>query len=243
MTKTILISGGTSGIGKASTIQLLEEGHNVAAFSNSEDKVNALNEELRKEFSEDNFLVLQGDVTSSDSLEKIVKQTLDKFKKIDVLFNNAGFGFFVEADEVNIEDYQKMIDVNVTGIARLTKIVLPHMKANKSGLILNTASVAGKRAMPKAEFYSATKFAVMGYSEGLRKELVEHGIKVSTLCPGMISTPFFTEEELERRTKERGDGSPLSMLDVSDVSRVVSLIVNQSEKSDIQDILVMPFGQ
>lgn len=236
--KTVLISGGTNGIGKGAVLQLLEDGFNVATFSRNQEKCDLLQKELESQYDQNRFLVMNGDVTDENDLKSDINATIAKFESIDILINNAGFGYFSDCDTVDMVRFQEMIQTNIVGVARLTQFIVPYMKKQKSGTILNVASISGKVVYPKGEFYSATKFAIMGYSEGIRKELKEYGIKVSTLCPGMIKTDFFSEEELKRREKEWGD---FPMMEVSDISRIISLICNQSEHSDIQDVTVMPF--
>lgn len=241
MTKTVLISGGTNGIGKGAAITLLKEGFRVIAFSRDQNKCDTLQKELSEQFSQDNFEVLQGDVTKEEDCKRVVAKALEKFEKIDILINNAGFGYFADCDTADFNVVKDMINTNIFGLALLTKEVVPHFKQNKKGQIINIASISGKRAFPKGEFYSSTKFAVMGYSEGLRRELQPFGIKVATICPGMIKTDFFSKEELERR-KERNSGKYPVMLEVKDINRIISFICGQSEHCDIEDITVMPFS-
>jgi len=238
MSKTVLLSGGTNGIGKGAVLQLLKEGYNVSTFSRDEKKVAKLKEELQ-EFDSSKFLVLCADVNNEKNVKEVVKKTIETFGNIDILINNAGFGYFANADEVDMNRFQEMIQTNVVGVALLTKFVLPYMKKKKEGQIINISSTAGKRAYAMGEFYNATKFAVMGYSDGLRQELKPFGIKVSTVCPGMTKTDFFSKKDLEERKKLWGY-LPKPM-DVTDISRVISLICSQSKESDIQDITVAHF--
>lgn len=240
MAKTVLISGGTDGLGKGAAIQLLKDGFRVATFSRNDEKCRRLQEELSKQFDAGQFLVLQGDVNDQESLISVVEKTLKQFKTIDILINNAGFGYFTSVDQVDMKRFQDMVQTNLVGVALLTKLVTPHMKKQKSGLIINLASISGKQAFAMGEFYSATKFGVMGYSEAIRNELKDDGIKICTLCPGMVKTSFFDKEELERR-KKIWKGKIPQMLTVEDVTRLISLICTQSEHSDIQDVTIMPF--
>ena len=240
MAKTVLISGGTKGIGKGAVLQLLKDGFNVAAFSRDQSKIDNLQSELAVQFPSTQFLALSADVTSEESMTQLVEQVVKKFGTIDILINNAGIGYFRDADQLDAQRFQAMIQTNIIGVALLTKHVVPVMKQIKSGLIINLASISGKVAFANGEFYSATKFGVMGYSQAIRAELAPFGIKVATVCPGMIKTEFFDEEELARRQK-LWNGKVPQMLEVSDISRIISLICNQSEHSDIQDITIMPF--
>jgi NADP-dependent 3-hydroxy acid dehydrogenase YdfG len=239
-TKTAIISGGTAGMGKAAAIKLLEEGFNVAAFSRDKKKTSWMKKELEGKFGGERFLLMEADVANEGEVSRVVESTIAKFGQIDILVNNAGICYFEECGKVDAERFREMLQTNVFGLALLTKFVVPHMKKRKSGLIINLASISGKKAFAKGEFYSATKFAVMGYSEGIRNELREFGIKVSTICPGMVKTDFFGKKELARRVGALG-GKPPAMLEVGDVVRILSLIWNQPEGSDIRDIVVMPF--
>ncbi|USN58921.1 MAG: SDR family oxidoreductase [Candidatus Peribacteria bacterium] len=238
--KSVLISGGTNGIGKGAVLQLLEDGFNVATFSRNKDKIDSLQKELGEQYSQKQFLVLQADVNNEKELSVAVKKTIETFGAVDILINNAGIGYFADCDDVDMSRFQQMLQTNIVGLALLTKLVVPQMKQQKEGLIINLASISGKIAFANGEFYSATKFGVMGYSQGIRSELKDFGIKVATLCPGMIKTDFFDEEELERR-KKVWHGKIPQMLDVKDINRIISLICNQSKHCDIQDLTVMPF--
>lgn len=240
MNKTAIISGGTDGIGKGSVLQLLEDGFNVATFSTNKKHCGSLRKELSQKYDSKRFFVASADVTDENSLNSFIKETIKKFKTIDILINNAGIGYFSDCDKVDMDKFQKMISINIVGLALLTKLTVPFLKKNESGLIINMASISGKKAFSNGEFYSATKFAVMGYSEGIRNELVAYKIKVSTICAGMIKTNFFTKEELERR-KKIWKGKVPQMLEVEDIKKLISLICNQSEHCDVQDITIMPF--
>lgn len=240
MAKIVLISGGTEGIGSGIVFALLRDGFFVSTFSRNANKCNNLETELIKEFDQSKFLVLQADVTREADLRKVIDLTFAKFKNIDILINNAGFGYFSSCDEVDIPKFQEMVQTNLVGTVLLSKLVVPHMKKNRNGLIINMVSISGKIAYANGEFYAATKFGVMGYSTGLRNELKEFGIKVSTVCPGMIRSNFFTASELERRKKLNNNQLPV-MLQINDVTPIITLICKQSEHCDIQDIVMMPF--
>ena len=234
--KTVLISGGTSGIGKASVLQLLRDGFNVSTFSRDDSKCKSLEKELARDYEDSRFLVLAADVTDEGSLLSFVRAVAKKFGSIDILINNAGFGYFSECDSFDMGHFKRLIDTNLIGVAMLTNLAVPYMKRKKSGQIINIASMSGKRSYPKGEFYSSTKFAVMGYSDGIRKELEEFGIKVSTICPGLVETNFFGDN-YKKMVRKQGK----TMMAPEDISRIVSLICRQSKHSDIQDVSVLPF--
>jgi NADP-dependent 3-hydroxy acid dehydrogenase YdfG len=240
MSKTVLISGGTKGIGRGMVTRLLEEGYKVATFSRNEKEVNALTKKLGEKYSKRKFLVMQADVTDEESLKKVIKETNLKFKGIDILINNAGIGYYPRGENADMDRFQSMIHTNLFGVALLTMLAIPKLKKSKSGLIVNIASISGKKVFNHGSLYSATKFAVMGYSEGIRNEVAEYGIRVTTVCPGMIKTGFFDKEELERRKKLWGKNKP-PMLSVKNVVDTVSFICGQPKTVDIQDLTIMPF--
>ena len=223
-------------MGKAIARKLLEEDFNVSTFSRNGKRC----EDLGKEMESESLMVSSADVTKEEDMKRVVSSTLDKFGSIDILVNNAGFGYFDDVDAVDLKRYKEMMDTNVFGLALLTKLVVPHMKKRGSGLIMNIASIAGKAAGIRGEFYSSTKFAVMGYSDGIRKELKPHGIKVCTICPGITRTNFFDEKTFEERTKIFNVDPERTLLP-EDIARAVSFVCGQPERCDIQDITIVHF--
>lgn len=239
--KTVFISGGTKGIGRAVVESLLSQGFNVSTFSRNNKNIIELESKLNSKFAPSKYLVLNADVTDEESIDFAVSESLKKFNTIDILINNAGFGYFSSVDNFDNKQFLDLLNVNLFGLALVTKKVVPVFKKHKKGQIINIASISGKVAFPWGEFYSATKFGVMGYSQAIREELREFGIKVSTICPGMVDTDFFDEKELKRRMKIWGGVKP-TMLKTKDITDIISLICNQSSHSDIQDLTIMPFG-
>lgn len=241
--KTILISGGVTGIGAATALEFLENGWQVSVFSN----VKEHNREFAKLAAAQGLgrklLVLEADITKEKELKKTVAETVKKFKSIDVLFNNAGMGYFTEADKVDIKMFDKMMEVNMIGMAALVKQALPVMKKQKHGQIINNSSTAGKVGHAKSEFYAATKSAVMRYSEGLRAELGKFGIKVSVIYTSTVKTGFWSKKEYERRKKENWKGKDPVFLTTQDIARTVEFIVDQPGHSSVEEITIMPFGK
>lgn len=180
--KVILVTGASSGMGKLSAQDLIKAGHTVYAVARSVDKM--------KDLEELGGHVLKMDVTSEEDIEKVVAQVIEEQGRIDVLWNNAGFGLYGPVEDLSMERVQQQFEVNVFGVARLTKKVLPYMREQKEGLIINTSSMGGKIYTPLGAWYHASKHAIEGYSDCLRMEVAEFGIKVVVLEPGMINTGF-----------------------------------------------------
>jgi short-subunit dehydrogenase len=131
------------------------------------------------------------DVTNNEQVAVVVEQIIEKYGKIDVWINNAGFGLFENVQDMSMDRFEQLMEVNYYAVVRCTKAILPHMLRAKKGHIINVASVAGKIGTPKGAGYSASKHAVLGFTNSIRGELASSGIKVSSLNPGPVDTPFF----------------------------------------------------
>jgi len=180
--KVILITGASSGIGKATAIRLLNEGDTVYATARSVDKMQDL-EEMGAH-------VLKVDITKYETAEAAVNQLIEEQGRIDVLFNNAGFGLYGPIEDVSIDEAKYQFDVLLFGLANITKMVLPIMRQQGSGTIINTSSMGGKIYTPLGAWYHAGKHALEGWSDCLRLEVKQFGIKVVILEPGIIQTSF-----------------------------------------------------
>lgn len=180
--KVILITGASSGMGKISAQDLIKAGHIVYCVARSVDKM--------KDLEQMGGHVMRMDVTNEENIEAVVKQIIAEQGRIDVLWNNAGYGLYGPVEELSMEKVQQQFEVNVYGVARLTQKVLPYMRECRAGLIINTSSMGGKIYTPLGAWYHATKHAVEGYSDCLRIELKEFGINVVVLEPGIINTGF-----------------------------------------------------
>lgn len=181
--KTILITGSSSGIGRATAQRFQQEGWNVIATMR--DLAAA------KDFATmDRVLVVRLDVTDSGSIESAVNQGIARFGRIDVLVNNAGYGAYGPLEAFSMERIRRQFDTNVLGLLEVTKAVLPSMRANRSGTIVNISSIGGQMTFPLGTLYHGTKFAVEGLSEALHYELEPLGIRVCIVEPGIIRTDF-----------------------------------------------------
>ena len=183
MGKTILITGASTGIGKATAKFFHDKGWNVIATMRTPGKETELTQL-------DNVLVTRLDVTDSVSIESATSEGIEKFGKIDVLVNNAGYGAYGPLEAFPIENIRRQFDTNVIGLLETTKALLPHFRANKSGTIVNISSIGGKMTFPLGTLYHGTKFAVEGLSESLHYELAPLGVNVKIVEPGAIATDF-----------------------------------------------------
>ncbi|MFD0764380.1 SDR family oxidoreductase [Mucilaginibacter lutimaris] len=183
MKNTILITGASSGIGKATAKLFLEKGWNVIATMRNPENETELNEQ-------ENLLLAQLDVLDLASIEKAIATGIEKFGKIDALVNNAGYGAFGPLEAFSRESIIRQFNTNVIGLMDVTRAILPHFRGNKSGVIINISSIGGKMAFPLGTLYHGTKFAVEGISEALSYELEQFGAKIKIVEPGAIATDF-----------------------------------------------------
>lgn len=181
--KTILITGASSGIGRETAKLFQSEGWNVIATMRSPEKETELN-------ALDNVFVTQLDVLDPASIDQAVKAGIARFNQIDVLLNNAGYGAYGVLESFSRGQIIRQFDTNVIGLLDVTKAILPHFRANKSGIIINISSIGGKMTFPLGALYHGTKFAVEGISESLSYEVEQFGGKVKIVEPGAIATEF-----------------------------------------------------
>lgn len=185
MSKVWFITGCSTGFGRNLAQEVLQNGERVAVTARNTDDI----QELVNQFPETAFAI-QLDVTNPEQVKNAVQQALDKFGRIDVLVNNAGIGYFGALEESEEAEVRRMFEINFFGLAAVTNAVLPSMRAQRSGHIINISSVGGMVAFPGIGFYNASKFAVTGYSEALAKEVGALGIKVTVIAPSGFRTDW-----------------------------------------------------
>lgn len=190
--KTVVITGASSGLGMEIAKQTAAEGARLILLARRQERLEEVKETLSRTFSAD-VRIYSVDISKKAEVEKVFSQMLEEVSAIDILINNAGFGIFSEAHEARWEETEAMFKVNVLGLIACTQMVIPHMKARKSGHIINIASQAGKMATPKSSIYAATKHAVLGYTNSLRMEMARDGVHVTAVNPGPIATEFLRQ--------------------------------------------------
>jgi short-subunit dehydrogenase len=182
MKKVILLTGGSSGMGKETAKKLIKAGHIVYTAARRIDNM----ADLRQLGG----FPIEMDITNEADIKKVVDTIIEKEKKIDVLWNNAGYGLYGAVEDISIELAKNQFDVNLFGLASITQKVIPYMRKAKSGTIINTSSMGGKMYTPLGAWYHASKHALEGWSDCLRLELKPFNIKVVILEPGLIETEF-----------------------------------------------------
>ena len=197
MKNTILITGASSGMGKETALQLIKEGHIVYGA--------ARRVESMKELVDNGGHAIKMDVTNEETIKQGVEQLIHEQGKIDILINNAGYAIYGAVEDTSIEDARRQFEVNIFGLARLTQLVLPHMREQKSGKIINISSMGGKIYTPLGAWYHATKHALEGWSDALRIEVKQFNIDVVIVEPGAIATEF-GDVMLEPMLSRSGEG-------------------------------------
>ncbi|WP_340923476.1 SDR family oxidoreductase [Paenibacillus sp. FSL R5-0527] len=185
MMNTILITGASSGLGKATTQYFAEQGWNVAATMRSPEKETEL-------INHNNVFVTRMDVQQPETIQRAVNEAIERFGQINVLMNNAGYGAVGVFEAATEQQIHNQFDVNVFGLMRVTQAVLPHFRAYRNGLIINISSQGGRITFPLTSLYHATKFAVEGFSESLSYELASQNIRVKLIEPGIVNTPWYS---------------------------------------------------
>ena len=180
--KVVLITGASSGMGKETAKDLIQQGHTVYCAARRTNKMQDLEERGGK--------LVALDIAKDEDIVACVNQVLQEQGHVDVLWNNAGFGLYGSVEETSIDEARYQFEVNLFGLARLTQLLVPHMRKRGSGTIINTSSIGGKIYAPLGAWYHASKHALEGYSDCLRLELEPLGINVVVLEPGAIKTEF-----------------------------------------------------
>lgn len=182
--KTVIVTGASSGIGEATAKEFLLQGAKVILVARSESKM----QDSFKDFNQDSYSIYPFDLTNLDDIDSFVKMLIEKEGSIDILFNNAGvsqFGYFEESD---LSVLDKIMELDFFSVVQFTKSILPHMVDKKSGQIVTNTSVAGLVGSRNRSFYSSAKFALHGFFDSIRSEIIHHNVHVTLIAPGRVAT-------------------------------------------------------
>ncbi|MBI3737952.1 MAG: SDR family oxidoreductase [Chloroflexi bacterium] len=224
--KVVIVTGASSGIGEATARQFGREGAKVVLAARRVDRLEAVAQEVAALNTGAETLVIQADLSKLEDIQSVVNQTLNKFGRIDVLVNNAGFGRLDWLENLDpLKDIEAQLLVNVHGVIQTTRQVLPVMIKQRTGNIINMCSMAGLVGTPTYTIYAASKHAVHGFSEALRREVKPWGIYVSMIYPGGVSTEFGQHAGIKRKTK--ATTPKFLLLTADDVGRAVVKLVQR----------------
>ncbi len=227
--KTVLITGASSGIGAAVARALAAEGADIVLTARRRERLEALAGEIRKSGSRAE--IVAGDAREEETARRAVDAAVKAFGRLDILVNNAGVGNYKNLIDTDSDEYDEMMDSNMRSTFLFTRQAVPLMIRQKSGMLLMISSMAGIYGFAGEAVYCATKFAQVGFAQGLDKELRPHGIKVGVICPGGVKTEFAIGKG---RTEEGVARS--GMLEPEDVASAVLLACTQSAQARIIEI-------
>jgi uncharacterized protein len=224
--KVVIVTGASSGIGEATARQFGREGAKIVLAARRVDRLEALAKEITASGTGAETLVVAADLSKLEDIQSMIDQTLKKFGRIDVLVNNAGFGRLDWLENLDpVKDIEGQFAVNVLGVVQTTRLVLPVMIKQRSGHIINMCSMAGLVGTPTYTIYAASKHAVHGFSEALRREVKPWGIDVSLIYPGGVVTEFGQHAGIKRKTKTTTP--KFLLLSADDVGRAVVRLVRR----------------
>lgn len=243
MGKIALITGATSGIGKAIAVKLAENGYDIIITGRREERLSELEKEIEVKYGS-KVLPLCFDVRVFAQVAEALTNLPSEWKSIDILINNAGLAVGLNPIHQGvIEDWERMIDTNIKGLLYVTRLISPMMVERRTGHVINLASIAGKESYANGNVYCATKHAVDALSKGMRIDLLPYNIKVTQVCPGAVETEFSAvrfKGDQARADKVYDGFTPLY---AEDIANAVFFAISQPASVDIQDLLVMPTAQ
>ena len=240
--KVAIVTGASSGIGEATAIALAAAGAKVAIAARRSERLETLTQRIQQNGGE--ALPITADVANEAQVQDMVSATKDKWGRVDILVNNAGVMLLGSIYQANTEDWRRMFDVNVLGLMYATHAILPLMKAQGEGHIVNISSVAGRVANAGTGVYNATKWAVGAFSESLRKEVHKDKIRVTIIEPGLVATELpqhITNPEAKERAKAFYES--VRSLDSEDIAAAIVYAVTQPPHVNVNEILIRPTEQ
>ena len=238
--KVVVITGASSGLGAAAARHLSRDGATVVLAARRIDRIQSLAEEIAGNGGM--ALAIETDVTSRDQVKALVDRAVESYGRIDVMLNNAGLMPLSPIERLKVDEWERMIDVNIKGVLYGIAAALPHMQRQKSGHIINVSSVAGHRIIPSGAVYSATKFAVRALSEGLRQEVKPYNIRTTIISPGAVASELIdhiSEGDIEAAVRARTSFA----VPADTFARMVAFAISQPEDVDVNEILFRPTQQ
>ncbi|KAA3637491.1 MAG: SDR family NAD(P)-dependent oxidoreductase [Calditrichaeota bacterium] len=237
--KVVLITGASAGIGKAAAKQFAEEGAKLILVARRIDRLQELTKSLKTETH-----LVELDVQNKDSVFSAIENLPDGWKDIDVLVNNAGLGRGLDKiHEGNVDGWEDMINTNIKGLLYVTRAISPHMVKQGSGHIINVGSIAGHEVYPGGNVYCATKHAVDALTRGMRLDLVDTPIRVSTVDPGLVETEFSEVRFYGDKEKAKNVYQGYKPLEPGDVADAIVWIASRPDHVQIAEIIIFPTDQ
>jgi NADP-dependent 3-hydroxy acid dehydrogenase YdfG len=241
--KIVFITGATAGIGESCAFDFAREGANLILCARRIEKLEQIVTKIKKDFGV-KIHYFQLDVRNKYAVEAEISALPEEWKNIDILVNNAGLARgFSKMDNGDIEAWEEMIDTNIKGLLYISRQVLPLMTARNSGHVINIGSVAGHEVYPNGNVYCATKFAVHALSKGIRYDLLDKKIKVTTIAPGLVETEFGEVRFSGDKDRAKQVYKGITPLVAKDISDLVLFAATRPEHVNINEIEVTPTAQ
>lgn len=237
--KTVIITGASSGIGQATALLLAQKGENVVIAARRKDRLEQVESQIKAKNGQ--ALVVQTDVTKRAEADRLIQKAMDQFKRVDVLVNNAGIMSIAPMKLVHVEEWERMIDINVKGLLYCVAAALPIFNQQESGHFINISSVAGLRVSTGGAVYAGTKFAVRAISDGIRREVGSH-IRTTVIYPGAIQSELLngTSDPLSH---ERLEKSRQIAVSPDCIARSIAFAIEQPAEVDVNEIVIRPTAQ
>ncbi|MER8703738.1 MULTISPECIES: SDR family NAD(P)-dependent oxidoreductase [unclassified Mesorhizobium] len=239
--KVALVTGASSGIGEATAVALAAAGAKVAIAARRADRLEALAARIEK--AGGTALRIEADVTSNDDVTAMVDKVVTEWGRLDILVNNAGVMLLSPAADAELDDWRRMIELNLLALMGVTKAALPHLRAAK-GHIVNVSSIAGRVANPGASGYAATKFGVVGFSESLRREVYADKVRVTVIEPGLVRTEL--GDHVTNPAAKAGLDQRLAAMEAltaEDIAAAIFYAVSQPAHVNVNEIVIRPTDQ
>ena len=235
-----IVTGASSGIGEATAAALAAEGASVVLAARRAEELEALADRIESNGGE--ALAVPTDVTEEEDIDALVEETTDEYGGVDILVNNAGVMLLEPLERADRSNLRQMVEVNLLGLMNLTHAVLPIMQSQESGHIVNVSSVAGREASANSSGYNATKFGVNAFTEAVRQEVTEEGIRSTIIEPGAVETELATHIPDEQVIEQFAE-MDLPTLHPDDIARSIVYATSQPPRVDVNEIMIRPTGQ
>lgn len=237
-----LVTGGSSGIGEATAVALAEEGATVAAVARRTDRLAALVERIRGRGG--SALAITTDITEEARAREAVEHTVNELGRLDILVNNAGVMLLGPVEQARVADWRRMVEVNLLGLLYCAHAALPHLlRAAEEGPrrvadLINVSSVAGRVTRPGSAAYNATKHGVGAFSDALRQEVADRGVRVALVEPGLVATELVSHNSPEVQEASRKRFAGVEPLEPGDIAEAITFMVTRPRRATVAELLI-----
>jgi NADP-dependent 3-hydroxy acid dehydrogenase YdfG len=240
--KVAIVTGASSGIGHATATALAARGARVVACARRADRLADLMSAIERAGGQ--ALSVTADVSKEGDVDRVIETAVERWNRVDILVNNAGIMKLGSVEGANRSDWRDMIEVNLLGVMYATQAVLPHMRRQAGGHIVNISSVSGRVVSARSAAYSASKFAVVAFTEGVRQEVLKTGIRVTVIEPGVVATELSDHiSDGVVRDQVKQWAASMTPLAAQDVANAVMYAVTQPPHVNVNEILLRPLEQ